>query len=157
VGFVVDKAALGQVFSEYFGFPCQSFHRFFHYHNHPGGHNMPLSGRSVEWTLIPPPTMQKVKRYVILESEKKKRVFLDISTTNIDALVPSRYQCVETRSIEGFFTVALATSAPPFQPDRHLRNVFHPVVNRFTRQTLPTVNRKHFFMNILCIESFCPQ
>jgi hypothetical protein len=24
VGFVVDKAALGQVFSEYFGFPCQS-------------------------------------------------------------------------------------------------------------------------------------
>jgi hypothetical protein len=22
VGFVVDKAALGQVFSEYFGFPC---------------------------------------------------------------------------------------------------------------------------------------
>jgi hypothetical protein len=24
VGFVVDKMALGQVFSEYFGFPCQS-------------------------------------------------------------------------------------------------------------------------------------
>jgi hypothetical protein len=36
VGFVVDKAALGQVFSEYFGFPCRSFHRFLHYHNHPG-------------------------------------------------------------------------------------------------------------------------
>jgi hypothetical protein len=36
VGFVVDKAALGHVFSEYFGFPCQSFHRFLHYHNHPG-------------------------------------------------------------------------------------------------------------------------
>jgi hypothetical protein len=36
VGFVVDKAALEQVFSEYFGFPCQSFHRFLHYHNHPG-------------------------------------------------------------------------------------------------------------------------
>jgi hypothetical protein len=29
-----------------------------------------------------------------------------------------------------------------------------PAVNRFTRQTLPTVNRKHFFMNILCTESF---
>jgi hypothetical protein len=27
VGFVVDKVVLGQVFSEYFGFPCQSsFH-----------------------------------------------------------------------------------------------------------------------------------
>jgi hypothetical protein len=36
VGFVVDKAALGRVFSEYFGFLCQSFHRFLHYHNHPG-------------------------------------------------------------------------------------------------------------------------
>jgi hypothetical protein len=36
VGFVVDKAALGKVFSEYFGFPCQLFHRFLHYHNHPG-------------------------------------------------------------------------------------------------------------------------
>jgi hypothetical protein len=35
VGFVMDKAALGQVFSEYFGFPCQSFHQFLH-HNHSG-------------------------------------------------------------------------------------------------------------------------
>jgi hypothetical protein len=36
-GFVVDKAALGQVFSEYFGFPRQSlFHQFLHHHNHPG-------------------------------------------------------------------------------------------------------------------------
>jgi hypothetical protein len=30
VGFVVDKVTLGQIFSEYFGFPCQSsFHQFF--------------------------------------------------------------------------------------------------------------------------------
>jgi hypothetical protein len=35
VGFVVDKAALGQVFFEYFGFLCQSFHQFLHQHNHP--------------------------------------------------------------------------------------------------------------------------
>jgi hypothetical protein len=35
VGFVVDMAALGQVFSEYFGFPCQSFHQFLH-HNRTG-------------------------------------------------------------------------------------------------------------------------
>jgi hypothetical protein len=34
VGFVVDKMALGQDFSEYFGFPCQSsFHQLLH--NHP--------------------------------------------------------------------------------------------------------------------------
>jgi hypothetical protein len=36
-GFVVDKAALGQVFSEYFRFPCQSsFHQFLHHHNQSG-------------------------------------------------------------------------------------------------------------------------
>jgi hypothetical protein len=36
VGFVVDKVALGQVFSEYFGFPYQFlFHKILH-HNHPG-------------------------------------------------------------------------------------------------------------------------
>jgi hypothetical protein len=33
VGFVVDQMVLGQVFSEYFGFPCQlSFHRLLHTH-----------------------------------------------------------------------------------------------------------------------------
>jgi hypothetical protein len=32
-----------------------------------------------------------------------------------------------------------------------------PAVNHFMRQTLPTVSRKNFFMNILCIDSFCPQ
>jgi hypothetical protein len=35
--FVVDKVALGQVFSEHFGFPCQSsFHQILHHQNHPG-------------------------------------------------------------------------------------------------------------------------
>jgi hypothetical protein len=32
-----------------------------------------------------------------------------------------------------------------------------PVVNRITRQTLPTVNRNHFFMNTLYVESLCQQ
>jgi hypothetical protein len=37
MGFVVDKVALGQVFSEFFGFPCHfSFHQILHPHNHPG-------------------------------------------------------------------------------------------------------------------------
>jgi hypothetical protein len=35
VGFVVDKVS-GQVFSEYFGFPCHSLHQILHPHNHPG-------------------------------------------------------------------------------------------------------------------------
>jgi hypothetical protein len=35
VGFVVDKVALGQVFSKYFVFPSQSsFHQILHLHNH---------------------------------------------------------------------------------------------------------------------------
>jgi hypothetical protein len=35
VGSVVDKVALGQVFSEYFGLPCQSsFHQFLNNHHH---------------------------------------------------------------------------------------------------------------------------
>jgi hypothetical protein len=37
VGFVVDKAALELIFSEYFGIPSQSsFHQFLNHHNHPG-------------------------------------------------------------------------------------------------------------------------
>jgi hypothetical protein len=43
VGFVVDKVALGQVFSEFFGFLCQfSFHRLLHTHHHH--HHHPSSG-----------------------------------------------------------------------------------------------------------------
>jgi hypothetical protein len=34
-GLVVDKVALGQVFSKYLGFPCQSsFHQLLHNHHH---------------------------------------------------------------------------------------------------------------------------
>jgi hypothetical protein len=54
-------------------------------------------------------------------------------------------------------TVVSGTHAPPFQPRRRQRKVCHPVVNHFAWQTLPTVSRKHFFMNVPCIESFCPQ
>jgi hypothetical protein len=62
VGFVVDKAVLGQVFSEYFGFPCQSFHQFLHHHNHPGLPQQAIGGRSVEWTLIPLPQWTNKKK-----------------------------------------------------------------------------------------------
>jgi hypothetical protein len=65
----MDKAALGQVFSDYFCFHCQSsFHQFLHYHNNPGlaqlvaevpsGHN---------WT--PPPTLPFKKSKVYVEEE----------------------------------------------------------------------------------------
>jgi hypothetical protein len=37
VGFMVEKAAMGKLFSEYFGFYCQSFHRLFYTLYHPIG------------------------------------------------------------------------------------------------------------------------
>jgi hypothetical protein len=58
VGFVVDKVALGQVSSEYFGFPCQSlFHKILHPHNHPGQADV-TSGPS--WT--PPRQLYQLKK-----------------------------------------------------------------------------------------------
>jgi hypothetical protein len=48
VGFAVDNAALVQVSSEYFGFPCQSFHQFLHHHNHPGLPQYAIGGRNAE-------------------------------------------------------------------------------------------------------------
>jgi hypothetical protein len=62
VGFVVDKVALGQVFSEYFGFPCQSsFHQILHHH--PGqatiGQSVAAVPSGPSWT--PPPT-KRIKK-----------------------------------------------------------------------------------------------
>jgi hypothetical protein len=39
MGFVVEKAAKVQVFSEYFGLPCQAFHRLLHNHNNNNNNN----------------------------------------------------------------------------------------------------------------------
>jgi hypothetical protein len=51
VGFVAGKVDLGQVFSEYFGFPCQSsFHQILHSHNHLAQVQYARSGRRAEWT-----------------------------------------------------------------------------------------------------------
>jgi hypothetical protein len=56
-----------------------------------------------EGDLIKRPQMDvKCKICVIRTWKKKKRLFLDLSSTNIDILVPSLYQCVQTRNIESF-------------------------------------------------------
>jgi hypothetical protein len=76
----------------------------------------------------------------------EKHLFLNISFTNTDTPVPSLYQCVETRSIEVFWLLSLPL------PHLHLNfftsktvvTFLDPVVNRFTRQTLPILNREHF-------------
>jgi hypothetical protein len=50
-----------------------------------------------------------IKRKTRQYSNLKKTLFLDISSTNTDTLVPSLYQCVETRSIS-VLTVAILTT-----------------------------------------------
>jgi hypothetical protein len=65
VGFVVDKVASGQVFSEYFGFPCHSFPNFSILTITRGRYNRPVSGRRAEWTqfgLHPPLCKFKKKK-----------------------------------------------------------------------------------------------
>jgi hypothetical protein len=47
---------------------------------------------------------------------ERKHILLDVSSTNIDTLAPSLYQCVETRSIEVFcclshFRTSVSTSS----------------------------------------------
>jgi hypothetical protein len=70
LGFVVDKLALGQVFSEYFGFPYQfSFHRLLHAHHLSSGAgtigqalaDVP-SGLTISLTGLTPPQEKKRKR-----------------------------------------------------------------------------------------------
>jgi hypothetical protein len=51
-GFVVDNAALGQVFSEYFGSPANHSTNFSIIVITRGWHNRPVSGRSAEWTKL---------------------------------------------------------------------------------------------------------
>jgi hypothetical protein len=64
---VVDKVALGQVFSEYFGFPCQSsFHQILHHDNHPGQATIGQSVADVpsgpSWTSPPLSELKKKQR-----------------------------------------------------------------------------------------------
>jgi hypothetical protein len=60
---MVDKAALGQVFSEYFGFPSQSTN-FSIIIITRGWHNMPIGGRSAEWTQLDSTPTIPIKKYI---------------------------------------------------------------------------------------------
>jgi hypothetical protein len=67
---VVDKVALARVFSEYFGFPCQSsFHQILHHHNHSGqatiGQSVAAVPSGPSWTT--PPTKRIKKKKISLE------------------------------------------------------------------------------------------
>jgi hypothetical protein len=67
-GFVVDKVALEQVFSEYFGFPCQfSFHRQFHSHHLSfGAGTIGQTVTDVRSGVSPTPSQETRKKTVFL-------------------------------------------------------------------------------------------
>jgi hypothetical protein len=69
VGFVADKVASGQVFSEYSGFPCQN--HFIpptsHPHNHPG---QTRRGLAMSW----PPVQGVLLTVLDLVTEMKRKV-----------------------------------------------------------------------------------
>jgi hypothetical protein len=64
MGFVVDKVTLGQVFSEYLGFPCQlSCHRMLYIHHLPSGAgtiDQLVAGVPSGLSLTPPQETKKV-------------------------------------------------------------------------------------------------
>jgi hypothetical protein len=66
VGFVVDKLSLGQIFSEYFGFPHQfSFHRLLHIHHlssEAGTIGQLVADVSSRLSLTPPQETKKKER-----------------------------------------------------------------------------------------------
>jgi hypothetical protein len=64
MGFVVDEVSLGQVFSQYFGFPCQfSFYQIYHPELVQWASQLP----TLEVHLLPPPPT-KIKK----KDRKKK-------------------------------------------------------------------------------------
>jgi hypothetical protein len=76
VGFVVNKVALGQVFSEYFGFPCQfSFHRLLHIHHHlssgAGTTGQLVADVPSGLSLTPPQETKKKKSVVFLYPSRR--------------------------------------------------------------------------------------
>jgi hypothetical protein len=69
LGFVVDKVALGQGFSEYFGFPCQSLFRQFLHNQHHVSSGADTIGRSTQ-----SPTAQ-IKKNVSIICHKLELVY----------------------------------------------------------------------------------
>jgi hypothetical protein len=99
VGFVVDKVALGQVFSEYFGFSCQfPFHRLLHIH--PLSSGAGTVGQTVAdvpsgLSLTPPQETEEKKTNVESQprwgpSEENERRHTKISALDSDPRTSSR-------------------------------------------------------------------
>jgi hypothetical protein len=87
VGFLVDKVALGQVFSEYFGFSCQlSFHRLLHSHHHlssgAGTIGQLVADVPSGLSLTPPQETKKKKT-----KQARPAVFRILSNSSVEIIV----------------------------------------------------------------------
>jgi hypothetical protein len=72
VASVVDKVALGQVFSEYLDFSCESpFHQLLHNHHHLS-FGVGTIGRSTKWTQSHPTNNRKIIRSKVGETGKRE-------------------------------------------------------------------------------------
>jgi hypothetical protein len=72
---VVDKVALGQVFSQYFGFPCQSsFHQLLYNHLHLSSGAGTIGQKWPQYKgLSPTPlAIKKITLHLFLEAEGKR-------------------------------------------------------------------------------------
>jgi hypothetical protein len=81
ISFVVETVSLGRVFSEYFGFPCQSsFHQILHYYNHPGqatiGQSVAAVPSGPSWTPRPTKRIKTTGKYSEFRQHNKKVKFL---------------------------------------------------------------------------------
>jgi hypothetical protein len=93
VGFVVEKVALGQVFSEYFGFPCQpSFHQLLHNHLSSGAGTIGqiVADMSSGLSITPPREIKKKKINVASSGDRKFGMDLEESGRGL-IKAPSRY------------------------------------------------------------------
>jgi hypothetical protein len=75
---------------------------------------------------------------------------LSLSSCQLESPLPPAAQLLLSQSQQGDLVDIICD----FQTS--LREFLDPVVNHCTRHTLSSINRKYFFMNKLCIESFSP-
>jgi hypothetical protein len=102
----------------------------------------------------------KPKNMSFSNVKKKKHLFLDISSTNIDTLASSLYHCVETHSIEVFWL--FSQPLPHLVGNLQISNVLERI-SRHSCELLYASNTslrkqeiflyEYLFFN----ESFCPQ
>jgi hypothetical protein len=82
VGFVVDKVALGQGFSKYFGFPCQfSFHQMLHTHLSSGAGTIGQLVADVPSGFSPTPPHKKKKKNYNTQTDKEALSFFSLTST----------------------------------------------------------------------------